>query len=133
MKNALRGIICGMLCPLLTNFVDIILLFHEYSVWLNLYFVLIFLLIFAIITFLMYPKTMLEYVVALIVFIVGNYISEQIIFHSEIYNFFYFIRYPTSSEIAIGESLITVLIWLSKLVGIICGFVFVFIRCLKSK
>ena len=70
---------------------------------------------------------------AIVFTIIGIYLFETIFYLLDIYRWFYFTAYPDSTEVAIGQSLITVVVWISEAVGLAIGFLIVFVRMSRGR
>lgn len=128
-QNCLRWLLGGMLCSLCSDITDIWLIFHlSPSMWVSLYFLFLAVAINCIIVFIVRPRKMQEFLLAIVFVIIGIYVFETIFYILDIYRLFYFIAYPSSTEVAIGNSLVTMLVWISEIIGLVVGFIFVFIR-----
>ena len=128
-QNYLRWLFGGMLCSFCADTIDIWLLFHlSPSIWAYLYFLFLTIAVSCIIAFIVRTKKIHEFIISIVFVIIGIYLFETIFYVLDIYRWFYFIAYPTSTEVAIGQSLITVVVWISEAVGLAIGFVFVFVR-----
>ena len=133
-QNCLRWLFGGMLCSLCADTIDIWLLFHlSPSIWTYLYFLFVAIAVSSIITFIVRPKKIWEFLMAIVFIIIGIYLFETIFYLLDIYRWFYFIAYPDSTEVAIGQSLITVVVWISEAAGLAIGFLIVFVRNIIDK
>lgn len=128
-QNCLKWLFSGMLCSLCANSVDIWLLFHiSPSKWTYLYFLFVFIAITFIIAYTVRPNKIWDFFISIFCVIIGIFFFETILYLLDIYRWFYFIAYPTSTEVAIGQSLITVIVWISEAIGLAIGFLYVFVR-----
>lgn len=123
-QRVIKRVACGVILSIMVNAIYVLSLYISFPYqFLYLIPFLTALLIHTIVK----EKVLKKIPLSLFVIIFSNIFTEFMLDVTKVTNYFYYRRYPTADEIAIGEGVFMVFIYTLEIIGILIGTIFVYV------